>query len=168
MKTDINSTHLEIATANYFGFRQNLIVPNVSWGLGLSYEADLLVVRPSGFIEEIEIKISITDLKQDAKKNKWTTPWGQKDFNKMKKFWYCITEDMAKKIDIIYENIPEFAGLLVAEYDENRHNFYISKKREAKTNKLAKKISDKSRLKLAELGCMRIWTLKKHRNNYEN
>jgi len=37
----MTSQHVEIAVAKHFGYRQNLIVPNVHWGLGLAYEADM-------------------------------------------------------------------------------------------------------------------------------
>jgi hypothetical protein len=30
----INSTAIEIVEADYFNYRQNLIVPNVNWGFG--------------------------------------------------------------------------------------------------------------------------------------
>ena len=47
---------------NFFNYRANLIVPNISWGLGL-HECDLLVLTSSGYATEIEIKVSKADLK---------------------------------------------------------------------------------------------------------
>jgi len=156
----LNATHLEIAVARYFDYRQNLIVPNVSWGFGISYEADMFLVRPSNFIEEIEIKVSMADLKKDKLKDKW----GKQFVKTLKKFWYCIPEDLEKHKDKIYQEIPDFAGVLVAEYDNDRKRYYISVLRQAKLNKNAVRITDKQRYNLARLGCMRVWSLKESRN----
>ena len=49
---------IEIAIANHLNTNQNLIVPNISYGLGFHYELDLLVVTKSNYADEIEIKIS--------------------------------------------------------------------------------------------------------------
>ena len=156
----INSTHLEIAVSNYFDYRQNIIVPNVSWGFYLPYEADVLILRPSGFVEEVEIKISMADLRRDKEKEKW-----KQNINTLvRRFWYCFPESMNKHLTEIHNSVPIFAGLLVAEFDSNRNRFYIRQIRPAVVNVRAKKISDKEKLNLARLGCMRIWSLKRHRN----
>jgi hypothetical protein len=67
----MKAIHVELAVASYFGIRRHLIVPNVSWGLGLRHECDLLIVRESGFAAEVEIKVSKSDLKKDVEKRKW-------------------------------------------------------------------------------------------------
>lgn len=52
--------------STYFRCYRNLVIPN--YGNGLIYgEGDLVVVRPSGWAEEIEIKVSIQDLKAEFK-----------------------------------------------------------------------------------------------------
>lgn len=54
---------IELATASHFDSRANLIVPNISWGMGLDHEIDLAIVNPkSGYMREVEIKISKSDL----------------------------------------------------------------------------------------------------------
>ena len=52
------------------GIRSNLIVPNVSWGMGINYEADLVVVSKSGYATEYEIKRSYSDFIADFHKDK--------------------------------------------------------------------------------------------------
>ena len=42
--------------------RTDIVVPNLSWGL-LNHEADLAIIRKSGYLTEIEIKRSYQDLK---------------------------------------------------------------------------------------------------------
>jgi len=52
--------------AHHFNYGKNLIVPNYGKGL-VGWEADLVVVRPSGWAIEVEVKISIADLKAEFK-----------------------------------------------------------------------------------------------------
>ena len=49
---------MEIAIARSWNYRRHLIVPNVSWGFGV-HECDLLVISPSGYATEIEIKAAV-------------------------------------------------------------------------------------------------------------
>ena len=64
----MKTCELEYAVAEYFGVRTLLMIPNVFWGFGLNYEADLVVVTASRYAYEIELKVSKSDLKADAKK----------------------------------------------------------------------------------------------------
>ena len=135
---------LEIAVADYFGIRQNLIVPNISWGMGI-HECDLLIVTGSGFAYEIEIKISKSDLIKDKLKY-------HKHFSeKIKKLYFAIP----KKLEPFIEHIPDLSGIIIV---DNNGNCKIT--REAKT-KGNYKFSEKERLRVARLGTMRIWGLKR-------
>lgn len=164
MKT--NATHLEISAAKHFGFRQNLIVPNVSWGFGLGYEADLVVVRPSRRAIEIEIKVSIYDLRKDLQKNKFRI-----DSLRFHQFYYLIPQEMEKYTDEILNIINPSAGLMIRKSEKRTRNGYIAGFnfidiiRPAAINKQARKISDKEYFKLCELAAMRIWSLKEALNN---
>ena len=51
---------------------QRIILPNISWSY-LRWEADLISVTKSGFLHEYEIKISLSDFKNDFKKKKHNT-----------------------------------------------------------------------------------------------
>lgn len=44
---DIDTLDMEVAVMEHFGVRQNLIVPNVWWGMGLNHECDMLVLTKS-------------------------------------------------------------------------------------------------------------------------
>ena len=88
---------------NWLGAAQYMMV-NICYALG---EADMLMVRRSGYVEEFEIKISRSDFLADRKKmrkhqrlqepNGWVTP---------NKFSYVVPEDMIK-----IEEVPDYAGL---------------------------------------------------------
>ena len=60
--------------------RRYAVCPNVSWAL-LPWECDVLAVSPAGVVNEIEIKVSVSDLQRDLKKRKWKTPgpWSHVD-----------------------------------------------------------------------------------------
>ena len=159
----VTARHLELAAANYFDYRQKLIVPNVGYGLGLSYEADLIVVTKDKYLYEVEIKTTIADLKKDVIKKKFNTN-GQ---YKIKKFFYLIPESLLKHKEKILDLIKPDAGLLVASYNNYSSKFEVSVVRVAWTNKYALKISDDEYLHLCHLAAMRIWTLKEHLNRKE-
>lgn len=144
-----NSTHIEIAVANHFNPRVNIIVPNVWWGLGLFHEADLLIVTSSGYATEVEIKISEQDIKNDLSKNH------NHESKKIKRFYYAVPEFLKDS-----EYLPKDCGLITV--DDNLRCKTI---RAPRINKAARKLSDKEILKLLHLGCMRIWSLKQGMNN---
>src|SRR5690606_3456699 len=99
----MNASEVEMAVVNYFGSRQHLIVPNVSWGFGLNYEADLVVVTKAGYAKEIEIKVSRADLLKDKEKKH------NHDCSKFKELYFAIPERLLKD----KEHIPERAGIIV-------------------------------------------------------
>lgn len=65
-------TSKEIVTAlsYYFDRRKNYVVPGFG-GLPHTSDCDLLVVRPSGWAEEVEIKISKADFKREFEKKQY-------------------------------------------------------------------------------------------------
>ncbi|MCK5611374.1 hypothetical protein KAR91_56410 [Candidatus Pacearchaeota archaeon] len=90
------------------------LVPNIHYQLG---EADLLIVRRSGYAEEFEIKISTSDLRADLKKQRKHQQMALrfKSENLYRymipnKFSYVVTERVK------YEdfNLPPYARLYVA------------------------------------------------------
>jgi hypothetical protein len=159
---------LEITAALHFDYRRNLIVPNVSYGMGIGYEADLVIVSKSHYATEIEIKISIYDLRNDLKKRKFHPylNW----LNRFRQFYYLIPEEMLKYQDEILNIILPSAGLMVRKHRvvEDRYTgkisleYYIETVRAAKINTKAMKLSDIEYLHLCHLAAMRIWTLKIH------
>lgn len=149
----IHAGHIEVAVAKLFGYRQNLIVPNISWGWDLRHEADMIIVNDSNRVTEVEIKISLSDLKADFKKKNGHIS------KKIGRLYYAIPLEM---LDKSLELIPKECGIItVKKYDYTDGTaFHASYYRIVKFNKFVEPISNAQRLKLSELGCMRIWTLK--------
>ena len=70
----MNAKDIQYAITNRWGVfpcRTHIIVPNVSWGWNLNYEADLVVISKAHICSEIEIKITKADFDQDKNKAKW-------------------------------------------------------------------------------------------------
>lgn len=149
----MNAKEVELAVVNYFNARQNLIVPNVSWGfMGLHYEADLVVLRKSGYAIEIEIKVSRADLIKDKEKKH------THDCKKFKELYFAIPKKLLKDI----EHIPEKAGILVCEKIEYENKFYYRAKLERRAvSNGAERLELKDKYELARLGTLRIWNLKR-------
>lgn len=149
----MTAREIEIAVAQHFNWRRNLIIPNVYWGIGLNHEADILVLSQSGYASEIEIKISRADLLRDREK-----PHGHHS-EIVKAFWFAVPSDLA---EFALANIPDDAGLLHVEGKERRgrivHHCAIA--RPAKLRQGSRKFSDAERYQLARLGLMRYWTLR--------
>lgn len=147
---------MEIAVSNYFNIRQNLIVPNVSWGM-FSHEVDLCILSPAGYATEVEIKISRSDLIKDKEKKH------DHRSTKIKYLYFAIPEHLEKDI----EHIPERAGILIVRYSEPRTlyghvhlgGFSCLKAREPQIY-VKYKWADHERNSLMRLGAMRIWNLK--------
>lgn len=146
----MNSCDIEIALARHLNTRINLIVPNIFWGLGLNYEADLVVVTQSNYAWEIEIKTSLQDLKNDKKKKGFAHC-----SNKFKRLYFAVPIELKEKA---LELIPERSGLFVIE-----KNLRVTLIKAPKINKNARKLNDNEIKKLHELCAMRMWNLKEQR-----
>jgi hypothetical protein len=138
---------IEIAAANFFDIRRNIIVPNVSWGLGL-HECDLLVVRRQSLCAiEVEIKTTKADLKKDARKRH-----GHKS-NKIRQMYFAVPEKLAA---FALETLdPEIGVLSVV-------GLRATQIRPARIRAGARPLSQAEALTLATLGTMRIWSLKRN------
>lgn len=148
----MNIKDIELAIAKYFNYRQNIIVPNISWGLHL-HECDLLVLSKSGYATEVEIKISKSDLIKDKfKKHKHLS-------DKIRRLFFAMPIDLYNIIkddkDVMVA-LPKKAGIVVV-YSNGRCEKIVR----AKTVALARKFNDKEVQKLLHLGIMRTWNLRK-------
>lgn len=141
------TSEIETAVAGYFDPRRCVVVPNVWWGMDLMHECDLFVLTKSGFAYEVEIKTSSSDLKRDILKRH-----GHKS-KMLKRLYFAIP---LKLLEANREYIPAHAGILTV-----NHRGLVKKEREAKINNDAVPLKPEQQLKLAHLGTMRIWTLKK-------
>lgn len=123
--------------------RTSVFVPNVSWGLGI-HECDMLIMRKSGFCVEIEIKVSISDLRADQKKSH-----GHRS-EKIKELYYAIPSKMAKPT--VIDLIPERAGLYVV----SSHGKVV-KLISARHNQVARALTEEEQKKLLYLAHFRAW-----------
>lgn len=149
-------TSAEIAgmlASDIFHFRRYLIVSNVSWGM-LPWEADLLVMTPAGYVSEVEIKISIADLKRDRAKAKWRN-WDEYH-DRLKARWFAMPESVWQHKDAA-ACIPEGAGVIVCK-KPTAWNFGTTIVREPSPNNRAKALTEAERFQLARLGTMRHWS----------
>lgn len=157
----MNSVEMSIAIARYFDTRLNIIVPNVSWGIGI-HECDVLIITKSGYAIEVEIKTSKADIKADLKKSH------AHNSKKLRSLIFAIP----KKLEYCIDLIPETAGIITIDrletklpYRDNMigpmpSRLYCTMLRKAKINIHAEKLSDKDILHVAKLGVMRMWNLK--------
>lgn len=147
----VTAKDVEICVAQHFGYHRNFIVPNISWGMGLLYEADVVVLRPSGYAVEVEIKVSASDIKADLKKKY------QHDSNLFCELWFAVPEALTEHPDI-----PARAGILSV-YAHPKYPAKLRTKvlRKPERNKLAEKWTQEQRSKFYYLAYLRIWPLKK-------
>jgi len=147
----MNVLDIEIALAEYFNPRANLIVPNVSWGMFL-HECDILVITKAGYAWEVEIKTNKYDLIKDKNKSH-----GHHS-NKIKFLYFAIPDYLLQ----YQEHIPERAGIIVVKYDDRRmhHPIYCKRTRMPQANSKYK-FTTEERYNVARLGAMRIWNLKR-------
>ena len=156
---------MEVALAAFFNYSINLIVPNVHWGMNM-HECDLLMVSKAGYCTEIEIKISRADLKNDAKKRHGHFS------NRIKYLYFAIPTYLEHCIELV----PERAGIVTvrpgtqtATIEGSTYLFeprckIIRRPRPSK----ATKMTDRERYKVARLGAIRIWNLKRKIINHNN
>jgi hypothetical protein len=150
-----------------FPWRRYVVVPNVSWGL-VSWEADLVAMAPSGYLYEVEIKVSHQDLKADLEKPKhrrWKERGDPGDvWRKLRGFYYAMPRkiyDLATKAQTA---IPAYAGIIVvtpSETDDAR--LWCEVVRTCTINKTASKLTTFDQYQLARLGVMRYWTRREAR-----
>jgi len=157
----VKTIEIEIAVMGYLGIRTNLIVPNVSWGIAMLHECDLLSLSKSNYATEIEIKVSKSDLLKDGEKKHGHI------HNHIAQLFFAVPTYLEKSA---LKTIPARSGLFVIEKHRNEHpalegiyEWYTTVKqiRQCERNKNAVKWNDSERLQLARLGAMRILGLKK-------
>lgn len=158
----IHSGIIEVAVANLLNYRVYTIVPNVSYGLYLNHECDMLALDKNDRFTEIEIKISASDLKADFSKRH-----GHKS-KYISRLIYAMPMWMCEKYEHL---IPKHCGIisvskveLVSSYITEHHQYEAHHWRMVKHDKSKAKPDDKIIRKFMELGCMRIWSLKQTNN----
>ena len=138
------------------GVRKNLCVPNVSWGMNIDYEADLLIITKSGYCTEYEIKRSYSDFLADMKKDKCAHKalW-------VYKFFYVIPLGIKDKVLKYFEDKGEEPPAIICYSEDKRLSCcggfpYV---------KGGRKMFLEEILKVARLGTLRYWNLRNKGGN---
>ena len=152
-----------------FSHKHLLLVPNCQWP---GSECDLLAVTPNLRIIDIEIKVSRSDLRADAKKDKWFHQWDwridgpypQRGEQKKRrprqwprrvwKHYYCLPEQIWT--DDLLAVIQPVSGVLLIR-DDKYDGFHIRVKRMAKPDRTADKIDAEDAIDIARLASLRMW-----------
>jgi hypothetical protein len=164
----MNTLDIEVAIIENFNPRQNLIVPNVSWGIHNKeyralHECDMLILSGDNYATEVEIKISKPDLLKDGDKKHGHY------HNLIRRLYFAVPTKL-KEIALV--SIPDHAGLLVVsneikiryDWEGGSHEtpyVKVTEVKPCKVNAIAVKWTDAQRLQLARLGTMRILGLKR-------
>lgn len=155
--TNLSIHEIELATAQAFGIRNNIIVPNVSWGFFATHEADLVIINKTGYMTEVEIKRSWQDFLNDFKKH--TTH----DEGKVMWKYFAVPQSLCEKAwQYLCDNGHRDWGVI--QYFESggaRIEYHPDNKG---CSDYRKKLFLEEKLAIARLGCMRIWSLKEKLN----
>lgn len=114
----------------------------------------MLALSQSGYLYEIEIKISIADLKRDRSKRKWTPAFQAYAGSMLRGMWFAMPKTVWDHKDAA-DAVPEKAGVIVVSDDKR-----AAIVRQCKPDASAHKLSERERFQLARLGTMRYWTRK--------
>lgn len=147
-------------------------VPNTTTIVG--WEADLLLLHPSGWVWEVEIKVSVADFRREFQTkahkhqvlrmgsrpfvpgDKWSSvPNANKH---VQKFFFAVSKDVFDKLK--EEEVPAYAGIIIVDPERldswKRPVPYIH--RRAKNLPGAEKAGSAFRIRLLELAHARLWS----------
>lgn len=149
----MNAHDIALALAHGpFPYRRYVCVPNLSWGL-LPHEADFAAMAPSGFLYEVEIKISVADLRRDLAKRKHRR-WHEQKL--IRGFLYAMPLPIWEKVADA-PPIPDYAGVIVVNHGARTYD-QTTRVRRPKLNRNARPLTDREQWELGRLGTMRYWT----------
>lgn len=155
LDTKLTVRQIEDSIMDYIGGeRTNLAVPNVSYGL-LPYEADLLVMNKSGYVTEYEIKRSFSDFMADFKKDE-----SAHNVELVHKFFYVVPISISEKVISVLKDKygGHYLGIGVLAYNEDG---LIESTWGIPIRPRSRKLFIEEQFKLARLGTLRYWSLRK-------
>jgi len=147
----MTETDIQRALTRAFGlfdYRRFLVVPNASYGVGL-HECDLLALTASGYAHEIEIKVSVADLRRDGQK------WHHHQSQRVKCLWFAAPAEMREAMQ---EHVPPEAGIILINKCEGWPGWRQEIVRKPVIRRGARRFTDTERYDLARLGTIRYWT----------
>jgi hypothetical protein len=132
-----------------------MVVPNVSWGWKLRYEADLIAISSAGCCVEIEIKVNKYDLLNDNKKEKWQNGLDKR----ISRFYYAVPVEL--KDLAIGLAAPKGFGVVVVKPGRFPISLPVAEiVLSAQKIPKARKPSQDEIVKLLHLGVMRYWDIR--------
>lgn len=153
----MSEREIQRALAIWINYRRHLCLPNVNGGIGLwsRGEMDFLAVTSVGYVIEVEIKCSLTDLRRE-----WRNPTKIEKHTRthtvtkgIRRFFICTPADIAQsaRAEIEAEPLLVYAGILI--YNGRS----IGVLRPAQNLKTARKLTADERMKIGHLASMRLW-----------
>ncbi len=139
----LTALEVESPLYSYFNFTRNVIVPN--YYIQCGYECDLVIMSKAGYVTEVEIKVSKSDLVADLKKKHGH------ESRKIKYLYFAMPDYLEGCIELI----PERAGVLLID-----QRGMVSLVRSPIENKCCCKLNENERDDLLRCGVMRIAGLK--------
>jgi hypothetical protein len=113
----MNAEEIKAYVAQHFRYEKQAALvafeasDRLNWG---GEPADVLVVTDRRFLYEIEVKISVADLKRDIHKRKHTYFKNSNDNHPVNRFFFAVPKEMTGAALDIIENTYPYAGLLIA------------------------------------------------------
>ena len=114
----------------------------------VNHECDILALTDRGYAHEVEIKVSLSDVKADLKKEH-----GHRD-NKIKCFWFAMPADLVEKAAPF---VPERAGILAVGWNEKLGQNIVMHRKPV-VNRSALPWAWSERCRLARAVMIRYWS----------
>ena len=160
----MNEHTIQNALALWFGYRRNLCLPNVAYGLGhwRRGEMDFVAISRAGYCTEVEIKCSLADLRREwrkpgkARKHAFAVNPGG-----IKRFYICVPDAAADRAWAEVDAQPSlaYAGLLRV-FASHHESKAIRIDRAAWSLPTSRKLSADERLHVGRLANARYWDLR--------
>jgi len=112
--------------------------------------ADFVIISKSGYLTEIEIKVTAADWKKDSKKIKWISALRPH----VARFFYCVPDFLVEKAPA---NLDDDVGILAVGSRRRPRGDWVSVRREAKRLKGAKKVSEETIRAIYKASYFRFW-----------
>lgn len=139
----------EIEVALYKHYNMEICMPTVT--MFFEHEIDFLTIRKkTGYVAEVEIKRSLSDMKAENKKNH------NHNSDKIAELYFCFPRVLSTKCEPF---VPDRAGILEVYW--TGFNWKIALVRRAKRNTKARPLTKKEIDKILRYSNYRIWGLKK-------
>ena len=160
----MTSADIELAIIQRWPPRQTLTVPNVTSGLFDWGESDLIQVSDAGYVTEIEIKISIADLKREWQKRRWQEHWVREWLNRIRYYWIAMPLELCEPAR---EHIPEWVGAGILGVSMKAlheswafYRYQVKKVLRPASNRTARPLTLRERSQIGRLGTLRYWGLR--------